>query len=81
MNLTQQAGWGIFNGNKSSDILLFAEIESVSNEVCWNEPRGDQFLSYLSSDSTFCGGSPSIELEQSKSPCQGDSGMLRSFNC
>jgi len=69
------AGWGIFKDTNASEVLLFAEIESVTDSVCWNEPRGDQFLSYLSSPRTFCGGRPELKM----SPCGGDSGKLKSL--
>jgi len=67
------AGWGIAEGVNRSDILLFADIKSVSDEVCWDgDKRGHHFLEYLSSPRTFCGGNP----EQLKGPCDGDSGKF-----
>jgi len=67
-----KAGWGVAKGNKTSELLLFADIESVTDEVCWTAPRGHQFLEYISSATTFCGGVP----ELSKGPCNADSGEL-----
>jgi len=67
-----QAGWGIYESNKTSDKLLFAEVESVSDDVCWRSKKGDHFLEYLSAPSTFCGGN----VGQLQGPCNGDSGKL-----
>jgi len=72
-NICIQAGWGIYESNKTSDKLLFAEVESVSDEVCWNDNnKGDHFLEYLSAASTFCGGN----VGQLQGPCNGNSGKF-----
>jgi len=67
-----QAGWGIYESNKTSEKLLFAEVESVSNETCWDDEKGDTFLQYLSAPSTFCAGN----VGQLQGPCNGDSGKF-----
>jgi len=56
-----------------SNQLLFAEIDRVTDEVCFLRD-GMNLLNSLSSYRTFCAGNP--ELEQPKSPCNGDSGQL-----
>jgi len=68
-----KAGWGIFNGTKMSDKLLYAEIDSVTDEVCFELKNGQNLLKGLSSNRTFCAGNP--ELEHPKGPCTGDSGQ------
>jgi len=68
----EKAGWGIFNGTHTSDELLFADIDSVSDETCFGEPKGNYLLKGLSSVRTFCAGNPG----QSQGPCNGDSGQL-----
>jgi len=64
-----QAGWGIFNESRqTSDVLQYLEIDAVTNEDCWK----DDWLEYLSSNQTFCGG----KIKSKSGPCQGDSGKL-----
>jgi len=57
-----------------SDELFFAEIDRVTDETCFNEPRGHHFLEYISSPRTFCAGNP--ELNQPHGPCTGEGGQL-----
>jgi len=67
------AGWGVTEDVRKSEILLFADIQSVPDDDCFDEDgKGSQFLEYLSSPRTFCGGNP----EQLKGPCDGDSGKF-----
>jgi len=52
---------------------LHAEVESVSDDVCWDDDEGgDQFLEYLSAPTSFCGGN----VGQLQGPCNGDSGKF-----
>jgi len=79
INLSIKAGWGIHVGNKTSTKLLYAEIPSIPNDVCFEtnltHGYGSHFLQYISSPTSFCGGNPA-ELT---GPCNGDSGKLNCY--